>query len=276
MRHIRICTAADLPAALQVCAQDPIGSVFVTSRLTSYGIEKVILGCPVWGAFDEQGSLISLLHLGANLVPVNADMSSLAAFAAKLEDNRVSCSIMGPATQVIALYEMLRLRKSWARPRQERLCQPLLVCDAPPLVSPDPLVGRISVEHAQSYIEASVRMYTEEVGISPLSPDGSYERHVRQTLREGRGFGVIVDGRVVFKADIGASFGQVAQIQGVWLDPTLRGRGLATSAMAAVVAQIQQEYGIASLYVNDFNKPALATYRAVGFRQVGEFATILY
>jgi predicted GNAT family acetyltransferase len=31
-----------------------------------------------------------------------------------------------------------------------------------------------------------------------------------------------------------------------------------------------------SLYVNDFNAPALATYRRVGFRQVGTFASVLF
>jgi predicted GNAT family acetyltransferase len=31
-----------------------------------------------------------------------------------------------------------------------------------------------------------------------------------------------------------------------------------------------------SLYVNDYNRPARATYDRVGFTQVGEFATIHY
>jgi predicted GNAT family acetyltransferase len=31
-----------------------------------------------------------------------------------------------------------------------------------------------------------------------------------------------------------------------------------------------------SLYVNDFNTAALATYRRVGFRQVGTFASVLF
>jgi len=42
------------------------------------------------------------------------------------------------------------------------------------------------------------------------------------------------------------------------------------------VQQAQTVTPTISLYVNDFNYPALATYYRVGFRQVGEFATILY
>ena len=62
----------------------------------------------------------------------------------------------------------------------------------------------------------------------------------------------------------------------MWLAPALRGQGLATSLMAAVTSAVLR--GIASeatLYVNDFNTPAIATYEAVGFRRVGTFATIL-
>jgi len=41
---------------------------------------------------------------------------------------------------------------------------------------------------------------------------------------------------------------------------------------SAVLRGIASE---ATLYVNDFNTPAIATYEAVGFRRVGTFATIL-
>jgi predicted GNAT family acetyltransferase len=68
----------------------------------------------------------------------------------------------------------------------------------------------------------------------------------------------------------------VSQVQGVWLDPEFRGRGMAAPAMAAVVRLARSVTPTVSLYVNDFNRPARATYARVGFADVGEFATILY
>ena len=64
-------------------------------------------------------------------------------------------------------------------------------------------------------------------------------------------------------------------IQGVWVDPEHRGRGLAVPCMAATVALARQYVPTVSLYVNSFNAPALATYRRVGFRRHGDFATVL-
>jgi predicted GNAT family acetyltransferase len=46
--------------------------------------------------------------------------------------------------------------------------------------------------------------------------------------------------------------------------------------MAAVVDLAQQFAPVTSLYVNDYNARARATYERVGFRQVGTFATVLF
>jgi predicted GNAT family acetyltransferase len=66
-------------------------------------------------------------------------------------------------------------------------------------------------------------------------------------------------------------------VQGVWVDPEYRGRGIAQAGMAAVVrAALAEVAPTVSLYVNSFNSSALAVYRRVGFEQVGTYATVLF
>ena len=77
------------------------------------------------------------------------------------------------------------------------------------------------------------------------------------------------DGEVVFKAELGAVTPEVTQVQGVWMNPEFRGLGLSAGYMAAVVVLAQTLAPVTSLYVNDFNARARATYERVGFRQVG-------
>jgi len=66
-------------------------------------------------------------------------------------------------------------------------------------------------------------------------------------------------------------------VQGVWVHPGFRGRGLAAPGMAAVVRMARASISpVVSLYVNDFNTPARATYLRAGFHEVGEFMSVLF
>ena len=63
----------------------------------------------------------------------------------------------------------------------------------------------------------------------------------------------------------------------MWVDPARRGQGLASAGMASVVLEAQRSIApVVSLYVNDFNAPARAAYRRVGFSQVGTFMSVLF
>lgn len=93
----------------------------------------------------------------------------------------------------------------------------------------------------------------------------------------GRSFARVDDGKVVFKAEIGAATARACQIQGVWVDPEFRGLGHSEAGMAAVVEYALRDVApVVSLYVNDFNTAARAAYRRVGFREVGAFMSVLF
>ena len=150
-----------------------------------------------------------------------------------------------------------------------------------PFVASDPDVRRSTLDDFDILFPACVAMFTEEVGYSPTVAGASYEARVRELVERGRSFVRVDDGpdgpRVVFKAELGAVALGVAQVQGVWVPPDLRGRGLAQAGMAAVVrAALQDVAPTVSLYVNGYNAPAIAVYRHVGFRRVGTYATILF
>jgi uncharacterized protein len=82
---------------------------------------------------------------------------------------------------------------------------------------------------------------------------------------------------VVFKAELAVITPQTAQVQGVWVTPEWRGRGMATAAMAAVVRDVLRRVApTVSLYVNHYNVPARRVYARCGFRTVGTFATVLF
>jgi predicted GNAT family acetyltransferase len=128
-------------------------------------------------------------------------------------------------------------------------------------------------------LPAAIAMFTEEVGVSPLRADGGagYRARVAELVRSGQSLAWMERGEVIFKAEIGAVSRAACQIQGVWVAPAHRGRGIGTAGTAAVVEYARTTIApVVSLYVNDFNSPARAAYRRVGFREVGRYASVLF
>lgn len=273
--EVKALGAADREWALSVCAQDPVLNVFPAARILESGLSDS--RAMVYGYRRSQTE--ALCWASANVVPVGAGGRAIAALADKVNKRRRhASSVFGPAEQVRALWQ--HLAPSWGPPREVREEQPVMTIRRPP--SAAGLIGDRQVrvatrEELDVVIPAAEAMFTEEIGYPPYRGSGSaYRSGVAALLSCGHTLVRIEDGVVIFKADLGSVALGVAQVQGVWVHPEYRGRGLAVPAMATVL-----NYALANvaptvtLYVNDFNTAALATYERVGMRRTGTFSTVL-
>lgn len=265
----------DEPLARRLVAADPVSHVFVAGRLDAGLLDRRVPGrLLAYPAHDPR----ALLHVGSNLVTVSADREACRAFAEQLPD-RGALSIVGPSEEAMALWGALGASwgRVWSHVREVRPAQPVMVLRGEPAVPSDPRVHLATSGEFASYFSAAVDMYTEEVGADPLEGNAwGYRRHVQGLINDGHAYAIVHAGRVVFKTDVGNAAGGVAQLQGVWIDPEFRGRGWAAPAVAAVCRLLAGRFHTISLYVNDFNVAAIATYQRAGFRFHNEFATVLY
>ena len=272
----------DAPLVRTLLAANPVANVFVSSRIDAGllwpGSPATLYG---WPAAEPR----HLLHAGSNLAPVFATCderdrdAAIAAFADAIGPNRLCQAVVGESGVTLALHRHLcRRSRSYAGQREVRPRQPLMAARSVPSDLPPAPVRQITMAEFDSYFAAAVAMYTEEVGVDPLGGGGraGYRAHCETTVRSNRAYGIVTEGQVVFKADVGISCDGIAQVQGVWLAPHLRGRALAAPAMAEVTRQILDTHEVVSLYVNDFNTRAVRTYLRCGFTVAGEFATVLY
>jgi uncharacterized protein len=273
---LRLLTDHDRDEVLALCDRDPIANIFVSARIRAAGIDPSRLGGQLWG-YGDGGQLTALCYSGANLVPVEAGPDAVTAFAsrARMQGRRCS-SIVGPAEAVSQLWSLLA--PAWGPPRDVRPVQPVLAMSALSAVEPDPLVRMVQPRELDVVLPSCIAMFTEEVGVSPIGADGgvAYRARMADLISAGRSFARIDDGKVIFKAEIGAVTPQACQVQGVWVPPEARGRGHAVRGMAAVVGAALQLAPVVTLYVNDFNAPARAAYRRVGFTQTGTFMSVLF
>ena len=298
---------------MSLCALDPVSAVSLVQQMqrwSRWGRGDVValggLARPVAAAWSV-GSLMPFGLAGRPEYGLRAadagEIWALAEHARTRLSRRGSVS--GPAQDVAAVWG--GLSEQGQRARHERWRQPVLAAPQvggglgrahlrrrPALSWVGQSVRAARPDEAALVLPASVDMFSGELGYDPTTDGPGYNRHVTWLIEQRRSYIVLDDGAghlaqpgspraVAFKADVGALWrsptGGVAQLTGVWTRPDLRGQGIGAAALAAVVDAVRRDHvgadGIVSLYVNDYNTPALALYRSLGFEQVGLFATVL-
>ena len=279
MAHeIRALDAHSIDLVKNLIEQDPVRHCFLAARLEQTKQSRFRPSYPdLLGYFDD-GNLKSVLMTGANIVPVNTSLIARQEFATvRNRSGGRSSSIVGPAEEVLDLWS--RVSASWGPAREVRSNQPVLSMRTNSSVEIDHDVRYSNLSDLENLVPACIAMFTEEVGISPTINGGgnAYRNRISELVSSRRSFVKYLGSELVFKAEIGTVGAGVAQIQGVWVKPEYRGKGISVSAMAAVVKLVLADVApVVSLYVNDYNEVALKTYRSVGFEQVDTFATVLF
>jgi predicted GNAT family acetyltransferase len=274
---VRLLGDSDVAEVERVLDDEPYAGAQVAERIGAGGLAWWRHEARVFG-YGPARRVDSVCWIGANVVPVRAGASAAQAFAELVVAEHRSCSsIVGSADAVLAMWA--RLAPRWGPAREVRACQPLLATkERDARVRPDGQVRLVHPHEVNVLYPAAVAMYTEEVGVAPaVDGDYSYRDRVIDLVRARRAYARFVDGRVVFKAEVAVVTRHTAQIQGVWVAPEWRGRGIGSAGMAAVLDDVLRRLAPSvSLYVNDYNQAARRVYARCGFQQVGTFATVLF
>lgn len=275
--RVRTLGGHDLGRALEYLEESEAENLFLTAKLDEFGIDRRRLG-RLLAYLDADGEIAGMCLDGGTLFVTGTDPNALPAFVDEIGGFRRASSIVGPSFAALGVFLGLceRHGERWSSCTNVRRRQPLMVLDQPIDIDGDPRVELLTEEHFQSYLDASVDMYTVEIGSSPFKYGPGYETFVLQRLRQRDAYGIVVDGEVIFKADLGPRHRSQVQLQGVWVQPELRGQGLAVPALAAMLRQVQRRFRRVSLYVNDFNAPALRSYERLGFETIGSLSTVHY
>jgi len=287
----------ELDAALELCAADPVANV-VPAMHVERAHASGMIPSGLWAlrrrsglSRDFTGLVWNSANFAAVLPPID-DAESQAGMRAELARSATSrltrpAALVGEASLTLDLWS--RLEPWWGPAREVRPVQLSMAISSPAQRVSDVDTAGLQLEAVRpaimddfdALLPACVHMFTGEVGYDPMQHGrNAYVERLRELVRSGKSllqYGV-AEGRrqVVYKAEIGALGGGVAQLQGVWVHPSLRGRALARTGLAATIDLIHATTApTVSLYVNDYNHAAVKAYEAVGMRQVGVFATVM-
>ncbi|MBV8372899.1 MAG: GNAT family N-acetyltransferase [Candidatus Eremiobacteraeota bacterium] len=209
-------------------------------------------------------------------ITLASEPHALEAFAEYAKRHRGERTIVGPRATVRAFWQLIRNGRP--QPRLVRERQWVMAIDRARLRS---WPHAVRVRHArndewQAVVESSALMIEHEIDYDPRRTSPDFVANVREMIARERWWVGEWNGRLCFFCSIGPWCDQTAQLQGVWTPPDLRGKGLATASLAAICDGLLEASPTLSLYVNDFNQPAIALYRRVGFEHVSDFQTLLF
>jgi len=258
--------------ALAYLARSPYENVFITyllrSDFSAPTRERIFV------AIDDSG-VTGAAYFGRQ-VSLAGEPAAIAAFAAEAHRHRGERMLMGPREAIEAYWARVHL---WhVPPRAVRERQLVMAVDRKRLRRNERAVTvrPARLDEWTAVADNSAAMIAGELDYDPhrFSPDfGPNVRHMIEQRLWWVGESL---GRLVFFCNIGPWCEQTTQLQGIWSPPEMRGKGLATAALAAICDRLLEDSPTLSLYVNDFNAPAIALYERVGFETASEYRTMLF
>jgi ribosomal protein S18 acetylase RimI-like enzyme len=248
---------------LEFCSRKPVERVFLED-VARRGFGRFL------AVADETGSLGALCHVGANLVPSGRGCAAFAEAAAR----GTAKMIIGEERAVGELWDEVGHRLPV--PRADRPGQPVYaIAEAPP--DGETGLRAATPDDLELLVPICAAAHAEELGVNPLERDAEgFTWRTRSQIAEGRSWVWLEDGVVLFKAEASAWTPAVVQVQQVWVDPSVRGRGYGLRGMRDLCRLLLGVTPIVTLFVRTENAVAIGLYESVGMGLVGRYRSLLF
>ena len=269
---LRLLSDDDFKGALEFLQRDPLINVYLISRL----LEERTLAATQIAVVRYNGVIVLVASLATNIVlagdpSVSRDITdcAIALIADRILTRMLPVrAIISPAVLVESLWNIVRTRID--PPTVVRMNQPIYALKKR-VDYPDLATARYSTPRdLEQLVPACAAMHREEVGIDPLERDAAgYRERIRDLIDKKRSVNRVLDGTIVAKCEYSAVTPATVQLMGVWTHPRYRRRGLSRELLREVCGHLTHKGKTVTLFVNDFNTPAIALYESLGFHRIG-------
>lgn len=262
----------DLNAALQFLRRDPLINVYLISRL----LEEPAAAASQMVIVRMNGSIVLVASLASNIV-----LGSEPALAPDIVETAIDLvadrilvrmlpvrAIISPAHLVELLWNRLRTRID--APTVVRMNQPIYALSSGAGLPDLDRARYSSIRDLDALVPACAAMHREEVGIDPLERDAvGYRERIRELVLKKRSIVLVENGTIVSKCEYSAVTDESVQLMGVWTHPQHRRHGYSRITLRETCGHLLRERKTVTLFVNDFNTPAIRLYEEIGFHRIG-------
>jgi hypothetical protein len=259
--------------ALKFLAAHPVRNVIMLSLIRDNGFESGLNRGNFYACRDARGELTGVALIGHHVLFAGRCAETIGAFAKRAREHGDAHVILGDRESVghfwsgyaqagespqLVLRELL-LEQKW----------PVAVREFVPglrlAVAAD--IEQVAAAHAQ--------LAFDESRINPLETDRvGFLSRIQRRVEQGRVWVWIEGDRLIFKADIFSHTPEVIYLEGVYVNPSERGKGYGLRCLSQLSRELLARAKSLCLLVNEENEQARAFYQRAGYKLHSYYDTI--
>ena len=222
---------------------------------------------------DEEGRLEGVALIGHYILFETRTDAAIEAFAHLAQDCRNAHMLLGEQDQVETFWSYYAVGGQAPR----RYCRELLLEQRWPVEVRETVPGLrlAALEDLDLMVPAHAQTAFDESGVDPLQvdPEG-FRRRCARRIEQGQSWVWIENGRLIFKAEVITDTDEVVYLEGVWVDPQERGKGVGLRCMSQLSRTLMQRTASICLLVNEKFQGARAFYKRAGYKFISYYDTI--
>lgn len=254
-------------------AARPIHTVFMAGFIRDNGLVSHLNRGAFYACRDSQGRLEGVALIGHFTLVETRSEAALAAFARLTQECPSAHMILGEQDTVETFWRYFS--QTGRTPR--RVGRELLLERQLPI---DPFEAVRGLRQATPndlprVLPVNAQLVLDSTGVNPMETDprGFQERWLRR-IEQGRVWLWTENGRLIFSAAVMSEAPDVYYLEGIYVNPTERGRGYGLRSLSQLGSQLLKDTTSLCLFVNEKNRGAQEFYRKAGYTECGSYDTI--
>lgn len=267
-------TTEDSIEVLAFLAIRPVHTVIMTSFINDNGIVSELNRGKFYGFRNSEGTLEGVALIGhSTIVEARSDEALKAlAFTARASETPIHL-LMSSGDHAETFWKYL---DGGANEPRLKCTEALFEITFPLAVQEcEWKIETAKMSHLLPIAIAHAEVALMESGVDPMVKDREgFLKRVARRIEQKRVF-VVVDGdTVIFKADVIAETNDVIYLEGVYVAPEYRGRGIGSKCMSALSSTLLSRVDHVCLLSNVEFEGAHKTYQKAGFRNTDQCTTL--
>jgi uncharacterized protein len=252
----------------------PVHTVVMASFINDNGLQSELNRGKFFGYRNGEGKLEGVALIGHSTLIEARSNDALKAFAHKARTSETPIHlIMSHGTAAEAFWnhysDGLKAPRLTCVERLFEVSFPFMVRNSEASIRPATMEELIPVAEAQAEVAFM------ECGVDPMKKDREgFLNRVARRIEQGRVFVVFEGDKLVFKADIIAETDQVIYLEGIYVNPEYRGKGIGSACLSDLTLNLLNRVENVCLLSNVDFESAHKSYFKAGYKAKDQCTTL--